>query len=70
MLPIEADSGVAEKLLDKTSLQLRSCEVDGRVLEALLISVPGDRHYVPVWDSCIRPDGYGSCSNPVVGVEL
>ena len=40
MLPIEADSGVAEKLLDKTSLQLRSCEVDGRVLEALLISVP------------------------------
>ena len=40
------------------------------VSKALLISVIGDRHDVPVWDSCIRPQSYGCRPDAMVGVEL
>ena len=38
--------------------------------KALLISVTRDRHDVPVWDSCIRPQSSGCRPNAMVGVEL
>ena len=38
--------------------------------KALLISVTGDRRDVPVWDSCIKPQGYGCRADAMVGVGL
>ena len=38
--------------------------------KALLMSVTRDRHNVPVWDSCIRPQSYGCRPDVMVGVEL
>ena len=40
------------------------------VCKALLISETGDRHDVPVWDSCIRPQSNGCRPDAMVGVEL
>ena len=59
------------KLLDRTSMQLRSCVVDGRVLcEAFLVSVTGDSHDVPVGNSSIKPQSYCRRSETVVCVGM
>ena len=58
------------RLFDRTSPQLRSGWVRVVMSKALLISVTGDRHDVPVWDSCIRPQSYGCRPDAMVGVEL